>query len=289
MSLLHQQVQQYLNYLEGYLAESTLASYRMKLDQFLYWAGSRDSVTSEELLQFQLSLKELGQGTQRSYISTLKNFFLWLYDTGRTESNLAVNLRIKAPQKVPRSFTPTVIDEILNTFSEEDFTGIRDRAFVSLCYSACLRRAEIIGLEMSDINLMSREVHVRKAKLDKQRIAVFSIDCADDLRKYLVARDIFLEGNPHPSLWISSSTKDTLTYYAVNGLNERIKREHGNVDLFTLHKLRHSIATQMARHTSNSNVGLIAKHLGHAELNTAYQHYVDLNVTDMHKVLEDEE
>ena len=144
MSTIKKHCQDYLNYLNSYLLESTVMDHRKLLHQFLSWAEARESFTEKDLVDFQLTLSHLKQGSQYKYTNILKAFFLWCYDTGRIDSNPALLLHMKAPQNVPVSFSPSIINEILNGFPDDELTGVRDKAFVSLAYSACLRRAEII-------------------------------------------------------------------------------------------------------------------------------------------------
>jgi site-specific recombinase XerD len=66
--------------------------------------------------------------------------------------------------------------------------GIRDAALIAVLYGAGLRRSESVGLDLSDFNVETGELVIRRAKGRKDRLGCATNGSADALKDWLVAR-----------------------------------------------------------------------------------------------------
>jgi len=102
-------------------------------------------IKTEDLVNW-MSAQTWSQETRRSNRATLRAFYKWAAQSGRTRRNPAAALpAVPAPHTVPRPTPDEVIGEALRSGSD------RDRLILSLAAYAGLRRAEIACLRWDDI------------------------------------------------------------------------------------------------------------------------------------------
>ena len=125
--------------------------------------------------------------------------------------------------------------------------ALRDTALVELLYGAGLRIAELVSMELDDINLDRGEARVT-GKGDKERIVLFGAPCAAALERYmLVARPVLASnvgGRPATSLFLNRNGAPLGERGARARLDEVAKRA-GLPAAFHPHTLRHSFATHL--------------------------------------------
>ena len=145
----------------------TIEGRRDALKVFLSWAIERDlrdapQITRPILESYQRWLwryqkangKPLGISTQRSRLSTLKDWFAWLTRQNVLLSNPASELELP---RLERRLPGEVLSErevaaLMSVPNVSDPLGVRDRAMLELFYSCGLRRAELARLELHDLN-----------------------------------------------------------------------------------------------------------------------------------------
>ena len=136
---------------------------------------------------------------------------------------------------------------------------LRNRALVELVYSAGLRSAEAVGLDLGDIDFEQELVRVRRGKGAKDRVVPLGEEAAHWLARYL--RD----GRPE----LARGAEDALF------LSARGRR----LDTSTLrrlfahpHRLRHAFATHLLE--GGADLRTIQELLGHSSLSTTqmYSH-----------------
>jgi len=79
----------------------------------------------------------------------------------------------------------TEIDALLDGLGREGPLGLRDRALVELVYSAGLRSAEAVGLDLADVDFEQELVHVRNGKGAKDRMTMFPRVLVAPMREHL--------------------------------------------------------------------------------------------------------
>jgi integrase/recombinase XerD len=205
--------------------------------------------------------------TQAQRIIPVKAFFAWLAGHGRIPLDPAVGLVLpKAEHRLPEATLSA--EEAEAVLAGPDVTthlGVRDRAILEVLYSTAIRRGELIGLRIWDIDYARGTVFVRQGKGARDRHvpigsrALLWVSRYGDLvRPKLVAKEtdvLFLSasGEPLCADWLSRTTK---AYIAGGAPGKR-----GSCHLF-----RHTCATLMLE--GGADIRYVSEMLGHAKLET---------------------
>jgi integrase/recombinase XerD len=195
--------------------------------------------------------------TVRLRLTCLKLFAKWL--AAEEGFDAAPVLAVKPPKLDQRSVPDMSEGEILRMLKACDGTDLRDKrdkALIMLFTETGLRAAEMLALDVDDVDIDACVAHVRRGKGGKGRRVRFSTSAAATLDRYLRARH---RAVPHPAqgpLWISRQGR--LTYMGlVHALKGRASA--AGVVGFHLHRLRHTSAVRWLR-AGGSETGLMAHH-----------------------------
>lgn len=150
---------------------------------------------------------------------------------------------------------------------------VRDNALVHLALHG-LRRGEIVRLLKGDVDLMRRLVYVRKTKNRKERFAVLNRDAAAALEAWMKIR---LDIPGVDSLFLTEHG-ESLTGQRLYRIVKKIARRAGLKDKTTVHVLRHSCATLMAR--NGISVTEITMQIGDS-VTTTERFYIDAKLDDL--------
>lgn len=149
-------------------------------------------------------LQNRSPSTAETYYRGVLGFFKWLLEEGEIrESPLA---RVKPPH-VPELETPVLREEqlkaILKVCEGNDFIARRDMAMIRLLIDTGLRRSELAGLSVEDVDIRQRLLRVR-GKGGRIRVVPFGIKASRDLDRYLRSRDRHQHRELQP-LWLGRS------------------------------------------------------------------------------------
>ena len=162
--------------------------------------------------------------------------------------------RPRKQQKLPQVLSKEEIRSIIaNT------NNIKHRCIVSLLYSAGLRRSELLGLELTDIDSKRMMVYIRNAKNNKDRYSLLSETVLKDLRIYYKQwkPKKYLFESPNGLKYSGKSVGAIVTRAA---LSANIRRR------VTPHILRHSFATHLLE--NGTDLRYIQTLLGHSSTKT---------------------
>ena len=151
-------------------------------------------------------------------------------------------------------------DELLRLLAAagDGETGHRDRTIVMTLLVCGIRRGELCGLRLGDIDLKERRLHVRAAtsKSGEARDVTLHLEAAKELDVYI--NDI-RAGDVDPEAPLFSDTSgEALTGNTVRKLFDRLKVATG-IDDLCAHMLRHTWATNYHRSASGSRFDLQAE------------------------------
>jgi integrase/recombinase XerC len=156
---------------------------------------------------------------------------------------------------------------------------VRARTLLLLLYSTGIRRAEVIALRDSDVNLVSREIKVT-GKRRKQRIIPLGDEIVTELQHYMALRDREQPGSEDASngaLFRNDSGKaltEDNVYSTVRTYLTQVTTQKKR----SPHVLRHSFATAMLN--NDAQLGSVQKLLGHQSLTTT-QIYTHVTFKDL--------
>jgi site-specific recombinase XerD len=180
----------------------------------------------------------------------LQQWFRWLVeDTDIYELSPMHGMR---HPHVPKRLVPAIdeddIKAILRTCGGASFADLRDRAIILLFLDTGLRRAEMAGLEVEDVDMRRQTVTVI-GKGDKERAAPFGQITALALDRYRRARAT-RRGASSVAWWLAERTSTGLTADGIRQMLER-RSERAGISSARAHRWRHTMATEWMIHGGN--------------------------------------
>lgn len=214
-------------------------------------------------------------------LSALRSLYRYLIEQQRATTNPAHAIRPpKVDQKLPQTLDVDQIDGLLN-FTATDTRSIRDKAMLELVYSSGLRVAELVGLNLADLDLTDAALRaqgkgnkIRRLPIGRQALAA--------LQHWLTARAEWA-GCDEPALFISARGT-RLTTRAVQLRFDHWAKQRQLPGKLYPHRLRHSFATHLLE--SSKDLRAVQELLGHANLSTT-QIYTHLDFQHLMSVYED--
>ncbi|MDQ6989834.1 MAG: tyrosine-type recombinase/integrase [Mariprofundaceae bacterium] len=205
----------------------------------------------------------LAAATLSRRLSAVKSLFTFAMRLKHCTDNPAAGLRApKLAKRLPKTVPQAQTQQLLAENNRPAET--RELALLALLYGSGLRVSEVVGVDITDLNLKPDEACVRVlGKGNKQRIVPLPTLAADLLQAWLVERAKMLPD--HFALFLNRFGKRLNVRSVQRMLKDRALA--AGVDLsITPHHLRHSFATDML--TGGANLRSIQEMLGHVSLTT---------------------
>lgn len=174
-------------------SERTLHEYRKRLRYFLEFSRSRapKDITLEAIRRYHDDLIErrLKASSRKSFMSTVKDFLKWAFKRGLMLTDLSGRVELPKPEKrlPPTPLTPQDMAELIESVAAGTALGRRDRAILELLYGCGLRRAELLALNVGDVDFDENRLFVR-GKGSKDRVLSVNDRALDAVVEYLRAR-----------------------------------------------------------------------------------------------------
>lgn len=160
---------------------------------------------------------------------------------------------------------------------KDQYTRLRDLAILYMFLGTGIRLSELVGLNMSDIDLEHNTILITR-KGGKIAQLSFGYEVAGVVRDYVeLSRPklIPVEGSEYEldrtALFLSMHHRRLGTRQVENIIKKAAKAALGVNTEITCHKLRSSFATQLLK--NSSNIALVAEALGHEDINTTRRRY----------------
>jgi len=193
------------------LSKRTLETYGESIKQFIRFlaregvAVSPSEITREQVEDFITELlKKWKPATANNRYRALSRYFNWLVEEGEIEESPMLKMKSpKIPEQPPEVLTLEDIKAILKACEGKDFFARRDMAIIRLLLDTGLRRGELAGLKMEDIDLDAQTVIVT-GKGARIRIVPFGRKAARDIDRYIRARALHRQA-VEPELWLGKS------------------------------------------------------------------------------------
>ena len=285
-----QHLEQFLGFLryEKRYSDHTVTAYEKDLDQFIQFGndmvGDFCFVEADHHLIRQWIISLMDNGVKvvsvRRKISTLRSLYKFLLREGLMKKN-PVNLVMtpKTGKKLPQFVQEKDMNRLLDTsFFGEDFTGLRDKAVLSLFYGTGMRLAELKGIKKADLQIGEGVVKVI-GKRNKERLIPYPLEIKEDLSWYINIRsELFGDSNSY--LFLTDKGEqvyDKLLYRIVRKYLSLVT----TMEKRSPHVLRHSYATHLLNRGADLNA--IKELLGHASL-AATQVYTHTSFEKLKKI-----
>ena len=279
MDEIRQQLSQFLK-VKNYSVH-TITNYQRDISRFLNFIDSQGfnfkQLATNQISQWIIFLRKLGLGNRsiQRNISSLKNFYQYMFKNGFLSSNPFEGVAApKINDSLPKALSPEDVNKLLS-FEPKTIFDFRDKAFLELLYSSGLRVSEAISVNLSSFESDFTFVRV-VGKGNKERMLPVGKYAKYAIQKWLDIREV-------------SADKDVLF---TNKFGKRITARAMQERLYNLslrqgmspvnpHMLRHSFATHLLE--SSGDLRSIQEMLGHSSLSTT-QIYTKLNFQQLAKI-----
>ncbi|MBA4134290.1 MAG: integrase [Flavobacterium sp.] len=214
-------------------------------------------------------------------ISSLKSFYKFLLKTKQIETSpLLKHKALKSPKKLQIPFSEKELDLVLNQIVyPEGFEGVRDKLVVDLFYTTGIRRAELIGLKLHNVDLSNGTIKVL-GKRNKERIIPVLPVVQNQIRIYLDERSRLQRIIDDDSFFLllkGVKLNDSFVYRLINyyfsNVSEKVKKSP--------HILRHTFATHLLNH--GADINSVKELLGHSSL-ASTQVYTHSSLAELKKI-----
>ncbi len=203
-----------------------------------------------------------GRSLQRN-LSAVRAFYRYLLERGEVATNPAQGIATpKTPRRLPRTLDVDQVQQLLD--SEEDTAlARRDRAVMELMYSSGLRLAELVGLDIDNLDLADAMVTVT-GKGKKTRKIPVGRHALRALRDWLKTRAGLV--NPEETALFVSRRGTRISTRTIQQRLRQWALKQGLPSHVHPHMLRHSFATHLLE--SSSDLRAVQELLGHADIST---------------------
>lgn len=259
------------------LTDHTVKSYSTYISAFLCFVENTlhkfpSQVTWNDMRRFIDTLQKerrLSDRTVNAAISQLRFFTIYVLHKPWDSSQLPLRRFDSSLPYVPSK------EETLAFISS--LPDLKQKAMVSLLYSADLRIGEVCQLKYSDVDRKKMRIHISHGKNRSDRYAILSVNTLAILTDYWFAYN-------KPTDWLFPKQRDRSkpidTYYIMRNMKlheERLGWEHR----ITCHSFRHAFGTHL--YENGTDLLTIKTLLGHKSLNSTLI-YIHLASYDSHGI-----
>ncbi|MCW9051444.1 MAG: tyrosine recombinase XerC, partial [Motiliproteus sp.] len=250
---------------ERRLSPHTLSNYRRDLEQLA-------AILSEQQLDDWQSLETIHIRTHIAHrhqqgiapkslqrqLSSLRTFYEFLIREGRVDNNPAKGISApKAAKKLPKPLDVDQLQQLLEQPTTE-ILDYRDLAMMELFYSSGLRLAELVSLNINDIDFRDASLRVTGKGQKSRQLPIGSV-AIKALDQWLDRRDQLAP--PEQQALFVSKQGNRLSPRSVQLRLKRWALKAGQGNLHP-HRLRHSFASHMLE--SSGDLRAVQELLGHA-------------------------
>jgi site-specific recombinase XerD len=244
----------------GEVSESTRRWYRLRLEQFVAFAGGELSpcdVSASLLKAFRAHLLDRGvsPNSVHGYQRATRRFFAWMVEAHILDRNVARDVPlIRLPPQPPKAISDDDLMRFLNQLPREP---VRDRAIILLLADTGCRVGGLCSLSVDSLDLENRCATVVE-KGNRGRVIYFTELTASMLSLYLTVRPA-VDTN---ALFLAEKGGQPLSSDGVRRMLERVGERAGVKGRMNPHAFRHAFARTFLR--NGGNLAALGRILGHA-------------------------
>jgi Site-specific recombinase XerD len=267
------QFEQYLLAEKRY-SPHTVNAYKTDLLQFVDFLGyTPDNFAPQEVTYplirgwiATMSKAGIAPSSINRKIASLRGYFNYLRRAGVIQKNPAAKVvHPKQPKRLPTFIPETKALELsVNEPAELDFITLRDALIVELLYTSGMRRAELVGLKVGDVDFATQTIRVL-GKGKKERIIPLIPETILVLKCYISEKEEFFEADAEPYLFLTAKGEQIYPKLVERVVKERLKQA-GVTGKRSPHVLRHTFATHLLDY--GADLLSIKEMLGHASIGT---------------------
>ena len=257
---------------EKYYSPHTCSNYRRDLQRFqayleehaiVDWPG----VGYNDVSGFAAQRHRQGRKSRTiaRELSSIRSFYQFLIRCSVVAKNPALEVSApKSDKPLPKTCDPESLEQLLRVTDDHDELLLRDIAIFELIYSSGLRLAELVGIDLDDIDLTQQQLVVT-GKGNKTRHLPVGSKAASAVQRWLAVRPNYCRDSAQKALFLSKPGNRISARNVQSRLNHLIQRQ-GLGQQISPHVLRHSFATHLLE--SSSDLRAVQELLGHANIAT---------------------
>jgi integrase/recombinase XerC len=270
---------------EKQFSPHTLTNYARDLEKFQQYCANRSvsDLESLNISHLRMAVAQLhrdglsGKSLQR-LLSSIRSFFQFCIKQGWMKNNIAdAVIAPKSPQKLPKTLDVDQVAQFVEVAGDE-YINKRDRALLELIYSSGLRLAEVVSLNLDDIDWTDSMLTVTGKGNKTRRLPIGSV-ALEALKNWLPERKLYTQSD-EPALF-TTQRGNRIGHRAVQVRLKELSIKQGMDSPVHPHMLRHSFASHMLE--SSGDLRLVQEMLGHANIATT-QVYTHLDFQHLAKV-----
>lgn len=277
----------FLEYLakEKNYSSHTIAAYQRDIAAFLVEVGEREedylTIKYDVVRLWIVALMETGI-SKRSInrkMSALKAFYKFLMKIGVVEvSPLQQHKTLKVEKKLQLPFSVAEVAEVRATLeSQEGFDALRDLVIVEMLYCLGLRRSELCGVQVADVDFYTRMIRIT-GKGNKVRYVPMIDSLQVLLKRYLAERADVLWGLQEINYFLieerGTKVDEIFVYRVINSYFSKTTTKEKN----SPHMLRHAFATHLLE--NGADINSIKELMGHQSL-ASTEVYAHVNLKEL--------
>lgn len=291
LALTYLEAMRVLNY-----SEKTVESRAHHLREFVKWAAERSlarpsEVTKPILERYQRHLyhhrKKNGQPlsfrSQHGCLVPVRAFFKWLCRQNHLLANPAADLDLpRAEKRLPKHvLTASETEGVLALPDVGSPLGVRDRAILEVFYSTGMRRMELLGLKLYDLDAERGTVFIRQGKGKNDRMIPMGARAFSWVMRYIEETRPSLALTPDDGIVFLTNVG---LAFEPNRLTQLVRDYVDAADIGktgSCHLFRHTCATLMLE--NGADIRFIQQLLGHEKLETT-QIYAQVSIRMLKEV-----
>ena len=210
------------------------------------------------------------KATRGRKLATLRSLFKFLAREGIIACSPAA--AVSAPrkdQKLPRVLTADDAKRLMEDQTPARARSVRDQAILETLYSTGARVAELVGLNVEDIDLHEGIATVM-GKGRKERVVPLGRQAVEAIRSYLDSLPPTLPSPSNGTPLFRNRRGGRLTARSVDRIVAKFSRSIPNFPTISPHALRHSFATHLL--DGGADLRAIQELLGHASSSTTQRY-----------------
>ena len=168
------EIEEFMKYRKSLLqSKASLSQYRLDLLRFNIFLNESEihdvsKITKCIILQYvQERMAKFTKSTIRHTLTSIRQFLLYLHETGRTAKNLSLivpNHGASPCQKLPSTYSKEEIGKLLGIMDRADSKGKRDYAMILLAARLGLRSSDICHLRFSELDWKQNKILLKQKK-----------------------------------------------------------------------------------------------------------------------------
>ncbi len=248
-------------------SESTLNNYARHLSQMaLHFSCLPTDLEDDQIEDYLYLLQQQHNTPSESYFKHTVYGLRFLFRLEGLDDKRVSLPTIERQEKLPVVLSREDMKTLLKTPAL-----LKHRILLGLLYDCGLRCLEVRSLQINDVDLNRRMIHVRQSKGKKDRYVPMGKVLADGIKKYLEAE--------HPVQWLFNGKGDAViegrkggdfdSRYSQRGVQWAVTqavKQAGIKKEVSVHTLRHTYATHLLE--DGTDIMTIQKLLGHETIDT---------------------